>query len=279
MWKDKSNRPILIFAALFILSIVCSFVPRTVKVILAGSHPKYEITGISSTSYFNFIPGVFYTYFGRPTCPDCTKFEPYLEQAAQRNHWDVYYFDTTYWKQDAQYERILSKYQVNSVPMLVKTVDGEIDAVYCYDGEPADRVAAHLDEIMPMDNDKTLFRVVSDGQFMNPNYPVQFDQRISGFTFLTMLMNTVFCVLFIKRLRSRKDRMAFLVLLGNSIWIMMIHVLNVKLGISFAAHYDAEADMTVLGALGTSTWLLATPALFLINIVLSLYGAVNSHER
>ncbi len=45
----------------------------------------------------------------------------------------VYYYNPSYWKNGSQYDRILSKYHVNSVPLLVKMVDEEYRDAYQFD--------------------------------------------------------------------------------------------------------------------------------------------------
>ena len=121
-----------IFVFIWLLSMILPLFHGVMSTVKNRNRMSGNIVGIESTSFFNYMPGVFYIYFGCPTCPECVEFEPILEKELQKNNWTIYYFDTTYWKEDAQYERILDKYKVTSVPSLVRAVNGDYDSSYQY---------------------------------------------------------------------------------------------------------------------------------------------------
>ena len=60
-------------------------------------------------------------YFGRDTCSFCLAFNTIL-QNAYTNAKDVviYKFDTDFWREDADYQKILEKYDIKSVPALIR---------------------------------------------------------------------------------------------------------------------------------------------------------------
>lgn len=63
-------------------------------------------------------------YFGRDDCRYCIKIESILKEIVKKRH--VYYFDTNYWRSNPEFENILAKYEITSVPAFIKIRNGKI---------------------------------------------------------------------------------------------------------------------------------------------------------
>lgn len=218
------------------------------------------IVGIDMVTQIDQTAGVSYVYFGRPSCPDCLEFEPYLEQALQKNGWRIYYFDTAYWKDDAQYERALNRYHVDSVPLLVKTVNGEFDGAWSYEGQDQETVLQELDSFF-IPHYTGLLAVASQEDTM-PNYPIQFHDKLMAFSFLGMLLNAVYLAYCCLRRKRGKTGPAVLPTALNATVLILLHFLIAGLGASFALQYNASPDNSILGVIGRATWLTGTPVLY-----------------
>lgn len=71
----------------------------------------------------NEISGVI--YFGRDTCPECLTLNIILHELCEENsEITIHKFDTDYWRDNDQFDEVLEKYGVKSIPLLVK-VDGD----------------------------------------------------------------------------------------------------------------------------------------------------------
>jgi predicted bacteriocin transport accessory protein len=86
---------------------------------------KVESQEISHLIKLDSISGLYtsdfkYIYFGRPTCPDCIRFVPILEKVLQENDMYVYYFNTDFWKSSSEYSQVLSSFNVEYVPTIIK---------------------------------------------------------------------------------------------------------------------------------------------------------------
>lgn len=118
----KINRPIAIICTIIICSfsfISCSTKTQDVK----GKTEANTFISIDNIDFFDTAKDV-YVYFGRPTCPDCQKFEPELKQVMNHTNIPVYYFNTLYWKENKKYSETLRKYNIKAVPSLVNIQSG-----------------------------------------------------------------------------------------------------------------------------------------------------------
>ena len=59
-------------------------------------------------------------YFGRPTCPMCSKISPILEEVLKNEKKEIYYFNTDEWRDNDEYENILNLYGIEGVPSIIK---------------------------------------------------------------------------------------------------------------------------------------------------------------
>lgn len=74
----------------------------------------------------------FNIYVGRPTCSDCTTFEPeFLEMLKEmRLERDVYYLNVAQLRKDeAEWENFKAKYDINYTPTLAVFNDGELSDI------------------------------------------------------------------------------------------------------------------------------------------------------
>ena len=223
-----------------------------------------RIIGIETSYFFNDLPGTFFIYFGRPTCPSCVEFEPYLLEALGNNNQVVYYYNTSYWKNDSQYDRILSKYHVNSVPLLVETVNGEYRDAYQFDPDAsADETRIQLDNFFIKRS--TLFPVTGV-----KNFPVQFHSYLFTFTFLIMCSNACYMVLKRNDLAGDVHRSALAWIVVNSTLLLALHIAIAGFGFGFAMQYEASPATGLFAKVGTYTWLTLTPLLYFITLGLAI---------
>lgn len=62
-----------------------------------------------------------YVYIGRETCPICLYFNKYLKYEYNKNNeLKIYKFDTDFWRDNEKFENILDKYNILSIPTLIK---------------------------------------------------------------------------------------------------------------------------------------------------------------
>lgn len=67
-----------------------------------------------------------YLYIGRDTCPICLYFNKYLKNEYNNDsRLVVYKFDTDLWRDDENFKNILNKYNVTSIPALIKLEDND----------------------------------------------------------------------------------------------------------------------------------------------------------
>lgn len=223
-----------------------------------------RIIGIETSHFFNDIYGTFYIYFGRPTCPECVEFEPYLQEFLEKNHQVVYYYNTSYWKDDPQYDRILSKYHVDSVPLLVKTVNGEYRDAYQFDPDAtAEEISQQLDAFFIQRS--TLFPVTEE-----ENFPVQFHDYLFTFTFFLMCLNACYIVFKRKDLAAQRSGSPLGWIVLNSTVLFALHIAIAGFGFSFAMQYEANPATGLFAKIGTYTWLTLTPILYLIILVFAV---------
>ena len=221
-----------------------------------------QIIGIETSYFFNDLLGTFFIYFGRPTCPSCVEFEPHLMEALEDNNQVVYYYNTSYWKDDSQYDRILSKYHVNSVPLLVKIVNGEYRDAYQFDPDAsADETRIQLDNFFIKRS--TLFPVTGE-----KNFPVQFHNYL--FTFMIMCSNVCYIALKQKDLSGDGHRPALAWIVVNSTLLFALHIAIAGFGFGFAMQYEASPATGLFAKVGTYTWLTLTPLLYFITLGLAI---------
>lgn len=62
----------------------------------------------------------YYVYFGRPSCPNCIKFQKYIKNNDHRLPNIIYYFNTDYWRKCGATDEICKRFNVFSIPSLLK---------------------------------------------------------------------------------------------------------------------------------------------------------------
>lgn len=118
----KINRYITLICTVIICSF--SFISCSAKTQdVTEKTESNTFISIDNIDFFDTAKDV-YVYFGRPTCPDCQKFESGLKQVMNETDIPVYYFNTLYWKDHKRYNEILKKYHITAVPSLVNIQSG-----------------------------------------------------------------------------------------------------------------------------------------------------------
>lgn len=229
------------------------------------------ITGIESMIFFDDLPGTFYVYFGRPTCPECVDFENHLNAFLETNPWTVYYVNTAYWKENPRFDSILRRYHVDGVPALVEIVDGDYSKDYRFrPDDSGEQIGEQLQEFFKSPGQR-IYAVTSKS-----NYPIQFDSKLHAFTFFLMSGNLLYLFLKRKHLAERGNSMAVLAVMGNSTLLYALHRAIAGFGFNFAMRYEAGPAPGIWAAIGRYTWLTVTPIFYLIIMILGIKTLVRS---
>ncbi len=74
-------------------------------------------------------------YFGRPSCPNCIKFEPTLKRMITQNKTTVYYFNTDYFREnellpEEELGKIFQRFTVEEVPLMVVLTNGSLTGMF-----------------------------------------------------------------------------------------------------------------------------------------------------
>lgn len=115
-------------SSFFIVAIIIIY---TVNLYLEFLGKEYLLTLHSLEQIEEISDG--YVYFGRHTCENCMDFEPLLESVAKEENVQVYYFNLINFRAQAgiteeQIQKVLDKYNVTSIPCLLKISNTIISA-------------------------------------------------------------------------------------------------------------------------------------------------------
>lgn len=225
-----------------------------------------KITGIGSMTFFQDLPGTFYVYFGRPTCLECVDFEKHLQIFLQENNRIVYYCNTAYWKDDAQYDNVLRKYKIDSVPMLVKIKNSEFSAAYEFNSSASEvEIQEELHNFFEKENLEG-FPVTAAN-----NFPIQFDTNLHTFTFLIMGFTILYLIIRKNEIIQKRLTSVLIIIFLNSTLLFALHLAIAGFGFNFAIHYNAAPDQRFWARIGTMTWLTVTPLLYFAVLVICVY--------
>lgn len=219
---------------------------------------RERIIGIETPYFFNDLRGTFYIYFGSPNCQECAQFEPHLLEALEAKGQVVYHYDTAYWKDDGLYDKTLSNYHVDQVPLLVKTVDGEYRDAYRFDPDTtAEETATQLDAFLIERSD--LFPVTT-----KEGFPMRFHDYLLAFTSIIMCVNACYVVWKRKDLAAMGHGSPLAWIVVSSTLLLALHIAIAGFGFGFALQYEAGPAPGLLAKVGTYTWLVVTPLLYVV---------------
>lgn len=85
---------------------------------------KIKVETIRDISLFD-SDKEYFVYFGRPSCPNCIKFQRYINNNDYRLPKKIYYFNTDYWRKSGATNKICKEFNVKEVPSLIKIKSGE----------------------------------------------------------------------------------------------------------------------------------------------------------
>lgn len=221
-----------------------------------------SIIGIASETFYLDWKGTYYVYFGEPDSSECLQFQEVLESVLDENGWTVYYYDTAYWEEAPKYDYVLERYHVDSVPLLVKTLDGEYVSSYRYDSSQTEQSKTDLEGFF--DPKATGIGAVTT----ETNHPMDFSGRLLGIVFLMMAGNILYLFLRRRKLQEWRGKGAIGTVVLNCSGLLILHYVIWIIGFGFGLQYDAAADDSILGQLGTRTALFVMPALYVVVLFL-----------
>lgn len=85
---------------------------------------KIKVETIRDISLFD-SDKEYFVYFGRPSCPNCIKFQRYINNNDHRLPKKIYYFNTDYWRKSGATNKICKEFNVKEVPSLIKIKSGK----------------------------------------------------------------------------------------------------------------------------------------------------------
>lgn len=85
---------------------------------------KIKVETIRAISLFD-SDKEYFVYFGRPSCPNCIKFQCYINNNDYRLPKKIYYFNTDYWRKSGATNKICKEFNVKEVPSLIKIKSGK----------------------------------------------------------------------------------------------------------------------------------------------------------
>ena len=234
-----------------------------------------SIIGIGDLEFFS-KQGNYIVYFGRPTCIDCVKFEPTLLEHLESTGHEVYYFNTDYWKTNPEFEGILSNYQVDSVPMLVKIQNGDFVDKYIPDVSlTAEELGEKLNTFFQekeQGKEQMIFEMINAA-----GRPVQFTNYFEAFTFLLMTFNCV-CMINAFKNRNIKESCALRLIINSTI-VFVFHIIICCFGAQYAMWAEAEPSTHIVAQLGMLTWLFVTPLLYIATVVFFVLVVRSKRKR
>lgn len=83
-----------------------------------------EIKTITNISIF-YSKKEYYVYFGRPSCPECIRFQRSINSNNHNLPKKIYYFNTDYWRKSGITYKICKEFNVEQVPALIKIKNGK----------------------------------------------------------------------------------------------------------------------------------------------------------
>lgn len=265
---ETDNREIKMKKLALLIILLCTLSTQALAAeqVLEKDHAEgtERILDISSTTFFNYLPGTFYIYFGQPESPDCVVFEERLDEFLRDSHWVVYYFNMDYWKEDSQYRNILNKYGVENVPALVKTIDRELADTFLFDETWNEEETAEALDAFFGEKTSGLFPTTTAD-----NYPIQFSDNLHAFTFLLMLADVLFLCFRRKEILEKQLKSLLLFLVITATVLFAFHWVIAGFGFSFAIHYNANPDTGRIAQVGKYTFLTVTPVLYAAVLILA----------
>ncbi|GAA0225049.1 thioredoxin family protein [Metaclostridioides mangenotii] len=101
---------------------IIALIPITSKGLFTS---QVDLIPIRNLSFFESAKDEV-VYFGRKTCPYCNKVYPVLLEEMKKENKNVYYFNTDEWRDNKEFNKILKKYEVESIPYAVRLKDNNI---------------------------------------------------------------------------------------------------------------------------------------------------------
>lgn len=90
-----------------------------------------------------------YVYIGRETCPICLYFNKYLKNEYNKNNeLKIYKFDTDFWRDNEKFKSILNKYNVLSIPTLIKIDSSGDYKIFTCDSENEEDIQTALNNFL-----------------------------------------------------------------------------------------------------------------------------------
>lgn len=90
-----------------------------------------------------------YVYFGRDTCPICLYLNKFLEKEyINNNDLLIYKFDTDYWRENKSFKDILNKYNISTIPTLIRINKDQSYEILEFHNENEEQIQLELNNFL-----------------------------------------------------------------------------------------------------------------------------------
>ncbi len=224
------------------------------------SKPGVEIT---HHTYFAQAEGMEYVCITDSTSVECLVFQGLLEQASAEAEWGFRYFDLAQAPQNNTTTWVLKKYQIKTLPTVVRLFDGELRDSYAWD--PAYSEAETLTQL----SEYFIGKGSSCVTIHNGSAPVDFCEIFLAFPLFIMAAVSVYLVAARERLRlvSAAGRRHFLMIFMTLVMGLHWEISAWRFG--FGIRMESMQIGGALGYIGRAALLLVL-AIYIGNITLCM---------
>lgn len=269
----KKNAPLIFLIALPILFCIFS-VKDMLSIQSSYSHVEGQILEELYPPLQQRQYGAQLLYFGSSSSADCSQFTPILQQFLEETGLNAYYYDVDHWKDQPQFDLLLSQYRVQALPTVVAAWNGSYHDAYRFRPEYRTETALeHLHQLAPERGSYASPITTSSG------IPMEFEGLLQAFTFALLWVNVLYLVLRRQELIQRQSGSPLLFAVANATLLFALHVTITMCGWSYAVQFHAVQNPTFFAQFGRLTCLLATPALYFMLLWQCMNIRIAQNER
>ena len=218
---------------------------------------------VSNTAFFHFAPGTQYVCFVDES-ETSIQFKNILEEVSSSFGWEISYFDVRASEQDSGLEEVLRRYHIEKYPTIIQMFDSDLRDSYTWDPELSKNETVRELERFLIERGLNPFSV-TDG-----NVPIQFSSSFHAFSFFIMAVIFLYLLLERKKLMRNCTEAESLFLIIFMTVLIWLHIREAVFGFKFSLQAEAIPSSNILAQIGAKTWLIITPLLYLVNLVLCI---------